>query len=110
MSLRKWKKEIAAIKDYISEHSDKYNKLVVIGESICNDLPHILEEYVCLDLAVGTVRDEDATDDEGLIELFMTVAEITNGQFSLIMINHPLLSDATIKEIEKGEIIYDSSF
>lgn len=106
MILLEKQKQVDKIRDYIMEHRQIYDKLVIFGEATYEDLPKELEEDVFLDVAVRTVREEDATNDDIHFELACEIDDITDGKFNLIIMNDPNVATSVLHEIENGEIIY----
>ena len=94
--------QVDSLKQYIESNS-KYNKLVIFGKCITEDA----KDTDFLDIAVQTVNDADANDNDELLDLYCAVDDITDGRFNLTIINCEYNSINIMNEINKGEIIYE---
>ena len=95
--------QVSEIKKYIEENSDKYEKLYVFG--VCTKAEATSEDY--LDLAVKTIDDDLADDDEALLDLFTAISHITEGKFNIFMLNG--LNAIDIPYEHEGELIYEKT-
>ena len=95
-------KQVEKIKKYIENNSNLYNKLVIFGKCITDEG----KDTDYLDVAVQTVDQSMADDNDALLDLFCAIDDITEGLFDLTIINCQNNSSNTIKEINKGEVIY----
>lgn len=109
MILEKRQKQVNKIREYIMKNSRVFDKLVIFGEATDDDYPEEAEKDVYLDVAVKTVRDEDATDDDILFELISEIDEVTGGRFHLIIMNDTNVTSNVLHNIEKGVVVYDAT-
>ena len=77
--------------------------MTIFGAAIRDDFQD--DEYI--DIAVRVVKEEDILDEDVFFILAEAMSIATNGKFELVIENDPNLSDATINQINKGEILYE---
>lgn len=104
MICKKKQEQVKKICDYIMENDTIYDKLVIFGECL-----EEVTDDVFLDVAVKTVKDEDATSEDILFDLVSTIDDITEGRFNLIVINDPDVTTNILHNIEKGVVVYDTT-
>lgn len=93
--------QVEEIKKYVESNSTMYNKCIIFGKCTTNE--GTSEDY--LGVAIQTVDDEIADNDEALFELFCTIDDVTEGLFDLTILNSK--NSRNIRsEIEKGVLIY----
>jgi len=93
--------QVNKIKQYIESNATLYSKCIIFGK--CTRKEGTSNDY--LGVAVYTINDAMADDDEALFDLFCTVDDITEGKFDLSILNS-INSRNLQAEIEKGEVIY----
>lgn len=100
----KKQKYVDLVIDYVKKFPNKFNKLVVYGESIDSTI----EDPTTIDFAVGLVREEDAKDYELLGDLLSYIGDIVDeGNCSLVPIDSNTISNFCMSNILKGEIVYE---
>lgn len=100
----KKQKYVDLVINYVKKFPNKFNKLVVYGESIDSTI----EDPTTIDFAVGLVREEDAKDYELLGDLLSYIGDIVDeGNCSLVPIDSNTISNFCMSNILKGEIVYE---
>lgn len=94
--------QVDAIKKYVEDNPDRYNKMIVFGKSITEEC----KESDYLEVAIQMTNQNDANDDNALLDLFCKVDDITNGKFDLVIINCQNNSSNVMDLISKGEVVY----
>lgn len=95
-------KVIDSIITFISQY-DEITKMVIFGD--------VLEENVSedtfIDIAIETLTEEIALDDNFAYNIVKEIDDITDGKFSFIIMNEPNISSNTMELIERGIIVYE---
>lgn len=100
----KKQKYVDLVINYVKKFPNKFNKLIVYGESIDSNI----EDPTTIDFAVGLVREEDAKDYELLGDLLSYIGDIVDeGNCSLVPIDRNTISNFCMSNILKGEIVYE---
>lgn len=97
--------QVEQIKKYIESNNNLYNKLVIYG--VCTTPDGTDKNY--LGVAVQTIDNSLADNDDGLLDLFCNVDEITEGKFDLSIINSKYIASNLKNIIEKGELVYEKA-
>lgn len=105
MIIKSKKSQIEAIKNYFNSHSDMYKACIAFGECTRSDA----NSDCYIDLAISVINPNDYDNSTALYDLYKDLDDITNGAFSVVIIEDPYLSENTKKEIREGEIIYELS-
>lgn len=103
----KKQEQIDKIREYIVKHSMLYDKLVIFGDAACGGLSEEGIDDIFLDVAVKTIREEDATDSDVLFDLYAAIDDATEGRFHLIIMNDPDVTTNVRSSIDKGVVVYD---
>src|SRR5574344_1944314 len=93
--------QVEQIKKYIESNNNLYNKLVIYG--VCTTPEGTDKDY--LGVAVQTIDNSLADNDDGLLDLFCAVDDITEGKFDLVIINSRNTRNIA-NNIKKGELLY----
>lgn len=97
-------KYVDLVINYIKDFPDKFNKLVVYGESIDPNIS--MPETI--DFAIGLVNTEDAKNYELLGELLSYIGDIVDeGDCSLLPIDNNSISKFCMSNILNGEVVYE---
>ena len=95
-------KVIDSIITFISQY-DEITKMIIFGD--------VLEENVSedtfIDIAIKTITEEIALDDEFAYNIVKEIDDITDGRFSFIIMNEPNISSNTLELIERGIVVYE---
>lgn len=95
-------KVIDSIITFISQY-DEITKMVIFGD--------VLEENVSedtfIDIAIKTLTEELALDDDFAYNIVKEIDDITDGRFSFIIMNEPNISSNTLELIERGIVVYE---
>ena len=95
-------KVIDSIITFISQY-DEITKMIIFGD--------VLEENVSedtfIDIAIKTITEEIALDDEFAYNIVKEIDDITDGKFSFIIMNEPNISSNTLELIERGIVVYE---
>ncbi len=94
--------QVDAIKKYVEENPDRYNKMIVFGKSITEEC----KESDYLEVAIQMTNQKEADDDNALLDLFCKVDDITDGKFDLVILNSNNNSSNIMDLVSKGDIIY----
>lgn len=94
--------QVDAIKKYVEENSDRYNKIVIFGKSITDEVK--ADDF--LEVAIQMTNQKEADDDNALLDLFCKVDDITEGKFDLVIINCQNNSSNIMNLVNKGDVIY----
>ena len=94
--------QVDAIKKYVEENPDRYNKLVIFGKSITDEVK--ADDF--LEVAIQMTNQEEADDDNALLDLFCKIDDITEGKFDLVIINCQNNSSNIMNLVNKGDVIY----
>ena len=94
--------QVDAIKKYVEENPDRYNKMVVFGKSITEEC----KESDYLEVAIQMTNQKEADNDNALLDLFCKVDDITDGKFDLVILNCNNNSSNIMDLVSKGDIIY----
>lgn len=94
--------QVDAIKKYVVENPDRYNKMIVFGKSITEEC----KESDYLEVAIQMTNQTEANDDNALLDLFCKVDDITDGKFDLVILNCNNNSSNIMNLVSKGDIIY----
>lgn len=94
--------QVDAIKKYVVENPDRYNKMIVFGKSITEEC----KESDYLEVAIQMTNQKEADDDNALLDLFCKVDDITDGKFDLVILNCNNNSSNIMNLVSKGDIIY----
>ena len=94
--------QVNKIATFIKANNNKYDKLVVFGKCLTSEV----KEDDILELGVNVV-DFNVEDYDFLYDLYLTVDDITDGKFDIVIINDPYVLHSVINEINKGDIIYE---
>lgn len=94
--------QVDAIKKYVEENPDRYNKLVIFGKSITDEVK--ADDF--LEVAIQMTNQKEADDDNALLDLFCKIDDITEGKFDLVIINCQNNSSNIMNLVNKGDVIY----
>lgn len=94
--------QVDAIKKYVADNPDRYNKMIVFGKSITEEC----KESDYLEVAIQMTNQKEADDDNALLDLFCKVDDITDGKFDLVILNSSNNSSNIMDLVSKGDIIY----
>lgn len=94
--------QVDAIKKYVEDNPDRYNKMIVFGKSITEEC----KESDYLEVAIQMTNQKEADDDNALLDLFCKVDDITDGKFDLVILNCNNNSSNIMDLVSKGDIIY----
>lgn len=94
--------QVDAIKKYVEENPDRYNKMIIFGKSVTEEC----KESDYLEVAIQMTNQKDADDDNALLDLFCKVDDITDGKFDLVILNSNNNSSNIMNLVSKGDIIY----
>ena len=94
--------QVDAIKKYVEDNPDRYNKMIVFGKSITEEC----KESDYLEVAIQMTNQKEANDDNALLDLFCKVDDITDGKFDLVILNCNNNSSNIMDLVSKGDIIY----
>ena len=94
--------QVDAIKKYVEENPDRYNKMIIFGKSITEEC----KESDYLEVAIQMTNQKEADDDNALLDLFCKVDDITDGKFDLVILNSNNNSSNIMDLVSKGDIIY----
>lgn len=94
--------QVEAIKKYVEDNPDRYNKMIVFGKSITEEC----KESDYLEVAIQMTNQKEADDDNALLDLFCKVDDITDGKFDLVILNCNNNSSNIMDLVSKGDIIY----
>lgn len=95
-------KVIDSIITFISQY-DEITKMVIFGDV----LEENISEDTFIDIAIKTITEELALDDEFAYNIVKEIDDITDGRFSFIIMNEPNISSNTMELIERGIVVYE---
>lgn len=95
-------KVIDSIITFISQY-DEITKMVIFGDV----LEENISEDTFIDIAIKTITEELALDDEFAYNIVKEIDDITDGRFSFIIMNEPNISSNTLELIERGIVVYE---
>lgn len=95
-------KVIDSIITFISQY-DEITKMVIFGDV----LEENISEDTFIDIAIKTITEELALDDEFAYNIVKEIDDITDGKFSFIIMNEPNISSNTLELIERGIVVYE---
>jgi len=97
-------KVIDSIITFISQY-DEITKMVIFGDV----LEENISEDTFIDIAIKTITEELALDDEFAYNIVKEIDDITDGKFSFIIMNEPNISSNTMELIERGITVYEKA-
>lgn len=95
-------KVIDSIITFISQY-DEITKMVIFGDV----LEENISEDTFIDIAIKTLTEELALDDDFAYNIVKEIDDITDGRFSFIIMNEPNISSNTLELIERGIVVYE---
>ncbi len=90
--------------NYIKQFPDKFNKLIVYGESVDTTI----KNPISLDFAIGLVNKSDATNYDLLGDVISYLGDIVDeGGCTLLPFDEDIVSTIRYESMTKGDVVYE---